>query len=261
MAVLRQLIWIALMLVTVSSLSLAGERVFKIHCDNTPPFVFWTDKSETDVTGLWAETVRAVMKNMGEKHEPFRIYPWGRLLDMGLKGEIDGVFSASMNEERLKLMWFPQEPLMEDPWLFWIRKSDSGKLKFSSYEDLKGYRIGLVKDYNYTPELWDFVKKEQNYEEVVHDPLNFRKLMLGRVDYIVSTLNFGTYIAREEGILDQVLPLTEKPIVKSKFYIMFNKNNVSQDWVSQFSDHLAEFKQTQAYANLLKKFGVSGKEE
>ncbi|MGE0087710.1 MAG: substrate-binding periplasmic protein [Desulfococcaceae bacterium] len=238
------------------SSAVAGDKVFKIHCDSTPPFIYWTDDNHTAVTGLWAETVSSVMRIMGEKHEPFQIFPWGRLLEMGLKGEFDGIFSATMNEERKKVMWYPKEPLMVEPWIFWIRKSDADKLKFTSYEDLKGHRIGLVKDYTYTPELWEFVKKENNYEEVVHDPLNFRKLVKGRLDYVVSSVNFGAYIAKEEGITDLVHPLTEKPVVDSRFYIIFSKQKVSEEWVNRFSGHLAAFKQTQEYRNLLKKFGV-----
>ncbi|MBF0510203.1 MAG: transporter substrate-binding domain-containing protein, partial [Deltaproteobacteria bacterium] len=234
----------------------AGDKVYKIQCDNTAPYIFWTDESKTKVTGLWAETVRAVMTSMGETHEEFKIYPWSRLLDMGLKGEVDGVFGAAINEERLHYMWFPKEPLLADPWVFWIRKSDIGKLKFTAYADLKNHRIGLVRGYNYTKELWDFVKKEQNYEEVVHDSMNFRKLIKGRVDYIASALHFGAHVAIEEGILEQVQPLTEKPIVNSVFYVMFNKKNVSPEWVNKFSEHLAAFKKTAEYRALMNKFGV-----
>jgi len=238
-----------------ASTSFAAERVYSLQCDSTPPFNYF-DKKENRVTGFWVEMVDAVMHRMGEKHEEFGIFPWARLLDMGLKGELDGVFGASKNEDREKLMWFPDEPLMDDPWLFWINKSNQGKLKFTSLEDLKGHSVGLVRGYSYTPELWDFVKKEKNYEEVAHDALNFRKLALGRIDYIASTLRFGGYTAREEGVAEQVVPLTEKPIVNSVFYIMFNKQRVSKEWVDRFSAQLKAFKTTDEYAALKTKYGM-----
>lgn len=233
----------------------AGERVFNIQCDSTPPYIYW-DESENRVTGLWAETVRAVMARLGERQEELRILPWARLLDMGLKGAVDGVFGAVRNPEREQRMWFPAEPLLEDPWVFWIRKEDAGRLAFASLEDLKGRRVGLVKDYAYTPELWAFVEQEQNHEVVVHDSLNLRKLAGGRLDYAAATLGFGTRLAREEGLDGRIMPLTGHPIVSSVFYVMFNKDRVSREWVDRFSEELAAFKATDEYRELLKKFGI-----
>jgi len=245
---------LSLFLTALASAAFAGERIYNLQCDSTPPWIYF-DKTENRVVGLWAAMVRGAMKSMGEKHEEFTIFPWARLLEMGLKGELDGVFGATINEERMKVMWFPEEPLMEDPWVLWIRKADVGKLKFTSFEDLKGHTVGLVRGYNYTKEFWDFVKAEKNYEEVTHDAMNLRKLVEGRVDYAVAALRFGGYTAREEGFLEQVVPLTEKTIVNSVFYIMFNKGKVSQEWVQKFSEHLKKFKGTDEYAKLLVQYG------
>jgi hypothetical protein len=53
-----------------------------------------------------------------------------------------------------------------------------------------------------------------------------------------------------------VVPLTATPLFTSKFYVMFNKQNVSQKWVERFSDELAAFKATEGFSALLKPFGL-----
>lgn len=250
--------WIGIIFLsfTLVSTAAAQERIYRIHCDQTPPFIYW-DENAKKVTGLWAEVFRATMRRMGTAYEELRIYTWPRLLDMGLRGDLDGIFSAVKTEERMKYMWYPDEPLLVEPWILWIRKADKETLRFESYEDLEGHRIGVMRDYHYSTEFWNFIKKEQNFEEVSREILNFRKLIEGRVDFIASSLHVGIFIAREEGLLNRIHPLADKPISNSEFYAIFNKKQVSPDWVDRFSENLAAFKKTDDYQNLLSRFGLS----
>ncbi|MBI9091866.1 MAG: transporter substrate-binding domain-containing protein [Desulfobacterium sp.] len=240
----------------VTGTGFTSDRVYRIHCDNTPPYTFLEDESTKNVSGLWTEMVRAVLKRMGIEHEKIRIYPWARILHEGVSGTIDGVFGAQINEERLGQMRFPEEPLTEETWVFWIRKSDVGRLKYTSFDDLKGHSIGLVRGYNYPKAFKAFVRKEQNFEDVSEERQNFKKLAAGRIDYTVSLLNIGTWIARNEGFLDQIYPLTEKTLFTSKFYVMFNKKNISQEWVDRLSKELVLYKKTAEFRTLLEKFGM-----
>ncbi len=231
------------------------ERIYKIHCDLLPAYCFYADEEETEVTGLWVEMVRATMERMGEKHEKIQLYPWARLFRMGLTGEVDGMLGAKTPERELYL-WFTEEPLIRDPWVFFIRKRDVGILKFHSYNDLKEHSIGLMRDFAYSDELWKFVKQEKNYEEVATFKQNLQKLLAGRVDYIANTLNIGIYKAKEMDIFDQISPLSERFIKDASFYVMFNKQNVSKVFVDRFSENLAAFKKMPEYKALLSKYGL-----
>ncbi len=233
----------------------AGKRIYKIHCDQLPAYCFYGNEDKSEVTGLWIDMVRSTMDRMGEKYEKMELYPWARLFRMGLRGEVDGMLGAK-TPEREKYLWFTDEPLIRDPWVFFIRKSDVGTLKFDSYNDLKGHQVGLMTDFAYTDELWKFVKREKNYEEVPVFEQNLHKLLSGRVDYIVNTLNIGICNARQMGILDQISPLTERVINDALFYVMFNKKNVSKAFVDRFSENLAAFKKTPEYKTLLTRYGI-----
>ncbi len=232
-----------------------GKHIYKISCDHLPAYCFYENEDENEVTGLWIEMVRATMDRMGEKYEKIKLYPWARLFKMGLSGEVDGMLGAK-TPEREKLLWFTDEPLIRDPWVFFIRKSDIGTLKFNNYNDLKGHQIGLMADFAYTDELWTFVKQEKNYEEVPKFKQNIQKLLAGHVDYIANTLNIGIYKAKQMGITEQITPLTEHFIKDAHFYVMFNKQNVSEEFVDRFSENLAAFKKTSEHRALLTKYGL-----
>ena len=236
------------------------ERVYSIHCDLLPCYCFYGDEDETEVTGLWVEMVRAVMDRMGEKYEKFKLYPWARLFRMGLSGKVDGMLGAK-TPEREKYLWYPEEPLIRDPWVFFVRKSDVGSLKFDNYDDLKGHPIGLMRDFAYSDELWEFVRREKNYEEVPTFKQNLIKLLAGRVDYTANTLNIGICKAKEMGILGKISPLKDRYIKNAEFYVMFNKQNVSKEFVDRFSKNLRAFKKTPDYKTLLIKYGLGGQLE
>jgi len=240
-----------LMLINVS---IAGDKVYEIQCDNTPPYTL-IDKHTGFVTGIWTETLRSVMKRLKEPHD-IQMFSWARVQENGFLGVIDGVFGAQINEERQKYMRFPKETLSTEVWLFWIRKNSLGQLRYTSFADLKGKSIGLVRGYNYPKEFMDFVRRNAEVQEVATETQNFKKLALGRIDYTVSLLHIGSWISGKEGLSDKLIPLVNKPLFKSKFYVMFNKEKVSQDWVNQFSDELAKYKKTPEFRDLPKRFGL-----
>ena len=77
-----------------------------------------------------------------------------------------------------EVITYSREPVLYSRWVFFIRRADAGRLKFDSFDDLKGKRIGLVRDVKYTEALWNFVKKEKNYDLVSVNNLNLKKLVV-----------------------------------------------------------------------------------
>lgn len=113
--------------------------------------------------------------------------------------------------ERLDEMYFTEEPLSNEKWVLWIRKSDINRLRYTSFEDLRSNSVGVVKGYNY-PE-----------------------------DFTVSLLGIGHEIIKNQRFETEIIPITTNPLFSSSFYVVFNKNNISKEWVDQFSDELVSF--------------------
>lgn len=230
---------------TVSA-SVAGADVkpLDIICDEWPPYQI---VENNQVGGFSTKIIEMVFKRMSIDIKSITHYPWKRALNLIEIGKADALYSANLTESRTKFAFYPEEAIVNSPWVMWVREED--ELKFRSFNDLLGKRVGMVRGYSYTPELWNFVKNHDLYEEVSDDELNFNKLNAGRVDFIPAELGNGLYMIKKLN-LNKIIPLMENPIKTDGLYIIFNKNTVKKSLVDKFSDELKKLKQEALYQYL-----------
>jgi polar amino acid transport system substrate-binding protein len=131
-----------------------------------------------------------------------------------------------------------------------------GRLKFDSFDDLKGKRIGLARDTKYSEALWEFVRREKNFELVVGEELNLKKLVTNRIDYTICDYLTGMYLARKLSIEHDVTALSNNPVDSTPFYIAFSKKKVGRKFGDRFSDELKKFKSSDKYKQILKKYNI-----
>ncbi|MEZ4529358.1 MAG: ABC transporter substrate-binding protein, partial [Desulfobacterales bacterium] len=203
------------------------------------------------LTGFGTELVKTVLERMDVKIRSLHVYPWKRAIAMMEKGQPDALFSANYTKERENFVWYPEEPLIQSPWILWVREED--RLKFDSLEDLREKRIGVVRGYSYTSEFLDFIQKFAEIDEVTDDATNFRKLNAGRVDYVAAELGNGYWLLKKLK-LKKIIPLRDKPIKSDGLYLIFSKSRISKETAEQFSAELKKFKQEEAYQILCKKY-------
>lgn len=237
------------------SLNTHAQTRLKIGTDNWPPYEFYEGgKKSNPVTGFSTEVLVAILHQMKVDFDKIKIYPWARGEIWVFKGKIDVLYSASPSEKRHKYCYRPDEPLIESPWVLFIRKEDEERLKFDSFKDLIGKSVGVVRDYSYTPEFWSFLKDKGKYQVVNGDEQNFKKLMKKRMDYVISEFGNGIAIVKKLGIYNQVVPLKNNPIKVTGLYVLFSKKTVSKKLVDEFSRQLREFKSTQEYRKIYSKY-------
>lgn len=232
-----------------------AEMKLKIATDDWPPYEFKEGTPGNEyVTGFSTEVIEAVLKKMNVGiNGRIEQYPWARAEKMVIDGDTDMLYTAATSEKRAKVTHYPQESLMESSWSFFIRKEDEAKLKYDSFDDLKGKKIGVVRAYTYTPELWAFMEKEKNFEEVVSDELNVKKLMAKRIDFIAMDFGNGLALLKRMGLSDQVTVL-KTPIKSASLYAIFSQKTVEKDFVDKFSAELKTFKATPEYKAIFEKY-------
>lgn len=236
-------IWICISFIALWVPENPDAQHLSIVCDEWPPYQV---VEGNHVMGFCTGVVEGVLDRMGRSYT-IRAYPWKRALKMVRKGVADALFSANFTAGRTAFAYYPDEELLQSPWVMWVRRKD--RLKFTSYDDLTDRSVGVVSGYSYTPEFWEIIRKKQNYEETINDELNLRKLAHGRIDYAVAELGNGYEIARRLN-LSNIIPLMEKPIKMDGLYIVFSKKSVSKDFVDEFSEALKAFKEEPAYGDL-----------
>lgn len=219
--------------------------------DDFPPYEF---EKNGEVTGLCTEIVKKVIQRLNMDVNSLKIYPWKRGMFNLEHGIIDALYTAGRDKEREKKFIYPSEELIMTRWVLFIKKKDTNILKFDSLKDLRGKKIGVTLGYNYTPEFWDFLKQEQNYEEVRTNAQNFKKLAASRLDYVVSEYGVGLFILKKLKLNDKITALLNNLIKIEPQYIMFSRKTITEGFVRKFSDELTTFKTTSQYQIIMDKY-------
>lgn len=219
----------------------------------TDQWIPYENLSDAAAPGFSTEVLERVLAAMGQEAS-FEEFPWARAAELVFRGERDAIFTAFYNEERAQFCYFPKEPLARDKWIFFVRTADVGKLKFSSFEDLVGHEIAVLRGASISPEFWDFVRQHHNVAETASDETDFRMLEAGRVDYVVASFVNGVRLIGSLGLDGKIEPLLSRNLKEDNLYVIFSKDRVSPDFVDAFSEALHQFKQTEAFQAIYRKY-------
>ncbi len=251
---LRRILFLLLAAIFLNVPLVCGdEKKLKIGCDSDwPPYEY---KKDGKVAGYAIDQISQTLARMGTE---FTVsdYPWKRAVADATSGKVDALFSASMKASRAEACYYPETPLLDSTYVFFIHKKNAARLKYTSYNDLKGHEVGVSLGYSYTKEFWDFLKKEGNFTEFNTNTAALRLLKVGRIDYFACEVGVGVHYLKEVN-LDKVITYLPKPLLKKPYYLIFNKTKISKKFVDRFSDELKRFKESPEHAQLQKKyFGI-----
>jgi polar amino acid transport system substrate-binding protein len=228
----------------------AAAAPLRLVTDEWIPYEHLSDEA---APGFSTEVLKQVFAAMGQEAS-FEELPWARAAGLVFHGDRDAIFTAFYNEERAQFCYFPAEPLARDKWIFFVRSADSGKLKFSGFEDLVGHDIAVLRGASISPEFWEFARAHHNVTETASDESDFRMLEAGRVDYVVASSVNGMRLIATLGLAGKVEPLLARSLQEDDMYVIFSKERVSKDFVDAFSDALHRFKQTEPFRAIYRKY-------
>jgi polar amino acid transport system substrate-binding protein len=217
----------------------------------------FTDLSDTNAPGFSVEVLRQVFVAMGQEAS-FEELPLSRGWAMVASGERDGIFGVNRTNERTSICYFPDEPLRQERWVFFVRTADAGRLKFSSFDDLIGHDIavtGPVGGVYVPPELWKFLREHHNnMVETTDPPMAFAMLASGRVDYVIVNLVVGMREIAAMGLPGKIEPILTRNVMESGYRVCFSKARVDPAFVDAFSNALKQFKETEAFQAISRKY-------
>ena len=79
-------------------------------------------------------------------------------------------------------------------------------------------------------------------------------LETGRVDYAVLSLSQGMRLIGSMGLSGKIEPLLSRSVIQEGVYVCFSKARGSPSLVDAFSRALRQFKQTEAFQGILRKY-------
>ena len=79
-------------------------------------------------------------------------------------------------------------------------------------------------------------------------------LAAGRVDYAAANIVLGTRVIARSGLSGKIEPLLSRDVIEGGVYACFSKTRVSPAFVDAFARALKQFKQTEAYQAIMRKY-------
>ncbi|WEK09598.1 MAG: transporter substrate-binding domain-containing protein [Candidatus Pseudomonas colombiensis] len=234
------------LLCTCLSLMAHGEKL-RIVTDPWPPYAY---EENGQAMGLDYETTAIVFQRMGIEVQ-WQFLPWKRCLAMLEQGQADAVLDIFHREEREKLLLYPSEPLSDVEFVMFY--ANQRPHPFKRLDELRGLTVGTTPGYLYTDDFNDsplFKREPAPTQEA-----NFGKLLLGRIDLLITDRRVGHYLLDTLKIRDQV---TENPFVLTRQgqFLAVRRNAGMDLLVQRFAAELKRFKREPAYAELSARYGA-----
>ena len=108
-----------------------GKDKFLVVTDEWAPYVY---KDGAIVKGFDYEVMLEVLSGMNLDVD-FQLLPWKRCVFMIEQKEADAILDISSNDDRKKVMYFPDEKISESSSVFFYLKGK--KFKYKTLQDLK----------------------------------------------------------------------------------------------------------------------------
>lgn len=230
---------------TCLSLAAFGEKL-RIVTEPWAPYVY---EENGAMRGLDYETTVVVFQRLGVEVQ-WQFLPWKRCLAMLDQGQADGALDIFHSHERDALLLYPSEPLSEVEFvLFYANERPHPAQRL---EDLHGLTVGTSPGYLYGAEFSESTLF--NREAAPSHEANFGKLMLGRIDLLITDRRVGQHVIQAMGLEGKV---SQAPAVVSRQaqFLAVRRGAGMDLLVQRFAAELKRFKQEPAYLALSAKYG------
>ncbi|KTC42263.1 amino acid ABC transporter substrate-binding protein, partial [Pseudomonas sp. ABAC61] len=166
-------------------------------------------------------------------------------------GLADGALDIFHSPQRDSTLLYPSEALSEVEFVMFY--ANRRPHPFKHLDELKGLTIGTSPGYLYNE---DFSNSSLfNREPAPTHEANFGKLLLGRIDLLITDRRVGQHLLDTLGIRDQI---SQNPLVisRQKQYLAVRRNAGMDLLVQRFGAELKRFKREPAYAALSARYGA-----
>jgi polar amino acid transport system substrate-binding protein len=207
--------------------------------------------------GFAIDMARAIFEPKGYTVD-YQVIPWTRAVAQGAAGQINGIVGASPDKPGYT---YPKQNAGTEKFVFMVRASDP--FSYAGLASLKGKRIGIVKDYDVSGELGQFIKDNQNNPAVIDavsgdqaGELNVKKLAGDRLDIVIDNESTLLYLASTLGLAHD-LKVVDAGGVPSPIYIAFSTARPETPALIRiWDDGVSELRSSGRLAKILAGYGI-----
>lgn len=240
-------------------LSLENEKIIITAHPEFPPIMY---KNGDKIDGVGPELAEIILKKIGAEitlkkigieFDNKYVGPWARVLLSVKKGEIDLIAGLYKTKEREAFLDYIPTPFMTNPAVIFVKKGKA--FPFKKWEELKGRTGGGIIGDKFEPTFDEFLLKNNDtikIERVTSIVQNFKKLIIGRIDFISYSKYVGLLVSKEMGIENQIELLPE-PIYSGLFYLAIAKESRLTKYIPEINKKIIEYKDDGTVESLINK--------
>lgn len=238
-----------------SNLAIASNALNFTACShNLPPHTFLSPQGKA--SGLATEVFASVANELKWKIT-INYTTWSRARLNAENGKCDFIYTILKKNEYEEFAVFPNVHLADRQNVFLVRKDSSIRYDGDLEKFMRKYKIGLYADKAVSPlfdklrlEPWAKIQSPISHENVIN------MLLKKRFDVAIENKATAIYDLKKIGALAQV-EILSPPISITPAYIAFTKKGKALPYLNDFEKSLEDFKKTQSYLNIVKKYESS----
>ncbi|EJL94382.1 periplasmic component of amino acid ABC-type transporter/signal transduction system [Herbaspirillum sp. CF444] len=178
-----------------------------ISADSDYAPLHWYDGKH--LTGASIEIATTALSTLGIPYEVRYVGPFHRVLKSAREGEIDMISSLKDTPERREYLSYTNVPLFSNPIAIFVAKDRN--FHYAGWNDLIGKKGGVTLGNQFGNGFDEFLRKNLDVTSEQKAYMNFKKLELRRIDYLITGYYSGLIYLAESGQTDKFVAL--KPYV------------------------------------------------
>ena len=243
-------LWLSAMLaITMASHVVYAENLVLVAADSRPTAYMANGKP----TGILVDVVTEALRRSGHAVK-IKLMPWARCLVEVRNGNVDGIFSVFRLPEREAFLAYTDNPVITQVEALFVH-ADSDIRFDGNLTDLSHFRVGIIRDTSYGPEI-DKLIKDGTWPNVTYtssvDSL-VGMLVAKRIDFSPSYRAVFLDAAKQTGSSGKIKELS--PAVESiPSYLAFNKKRDYAKISVEFDKALASMKKDKSFDAIYAKY-------
>ncbi|WP_034301884.1 ABC transporter substrate-binding protein [Herbaspirillum sp. RV1423] len=227
-------------------------RKIVISADSDYMPLQWYDGKH--LTGASIEIATTALSALGAPYEVRYVGPFHRVLRSAQQGEIDMISSLKDTPERREYLTFTSIALFSNPIAVFVAKDRN--FSYSGWNDLIGKKGGVTLGNQFGNGFDEFLRKNLQVESEQKAYMNFKKLELRRIDYLITGYYSGLAYLTASGQNDKFIAL--KPYVsESDNFIAMTKSSPCTKYLKSLNLELDNMRREGKLKLILEKYIAS----
>tara|TARA_R110000751_G_scaffold181428_2_gene288148 strand:- start:1705 stop:2580 length:876 start_codon:yes stop_codon:yes gene_type:complete len=223
--VIRNLLGTSLLLGAAGSLAAgnACERIVVTGNPDYPPITWAPEQGDQALTGVAVEMLQAALADSGVTVEVLNMGSRAKALDAVESGQIDVMAGLFMSRDRLASMDYVYPPIMQVPSVFFVRRGAA--FPYTGWQDLRGKQGAAQEGSRFGLSFDTYAKDNLKLQREPNGEAALRKLLDGKLDYVVLERYQGLALAQQMRV-DEQLDTLEGSFINAPLYFAISHNSV-----------------------------------